>query len=297
MAGKRNRSETKKPRQIDLSEARRWVAKRAYDFGWSKKLFQHDSGARFEYKTDRALVERIGKKYQWLALSELLCRFSDNFWMGGTHGDGTRAYDNPTDIGILRDIDPTVLPSQVTGAEDLHIRDLRIDGPVIGLSLTAEDELTKWPFAVDLAEKFKQLVRRVDRNSEQWIVLYDHKSATDQYNPKIGLHGFRQQEFRFVFNIVISRANVPRFMEYLKTTRKIDVTHWDPPELTDGRYLRETPWRRTWPQTQWYSDGWGGTGDVPVAFPLSRYVWESPLDASLPQGLSAFIRRHGCLQN
>ena len=67
---------TKEPRQVDLSEARRWVAKRAYDFGWSKKLFQHDSGARFEYKTDRALVERIGKKYQWLALSELLCRLS-----------------------------------------------------------------------------------------------------------------------------------------------------------------------------------------------------------------------------
>ena len=284
-----NNQKTKQPRQIDLAGARRWVAKRAYHFGWNKTLFQHDSGARFEYQTDRAHIERIGKKYQWLALSELLCRLSDNYWIGGTHGDRTREYDNPTDIGFSRDIDPTVLPTQVTSSEDLQIRDLRIDGPLIRLSQTAEDELTKWPFAIDLAGNFEQLVCRVDRNSEQWIVLYDSNSAIDRYNPRIGSHGLRQQEFRRVFNVVINRVNMSRFTEYLKTTRKIDVMRWDPPELTDGPYLREAAWRSTWPQTQWCSDGWCGTEGVPIAFPLSKYVWESPLDASLPQGASAFI--------
>ena len=37
------------------------------------------------------------------------------------------------------------------------------------------------------------------------------------------------------------------------------------------------------------SDGWRGSEGIPIAFPVSRYVWESTLDASLPQGASAFI--------
>jgi hypothetical protein len=101
--------------------------------------------------------------------------------------------------------------------------------------------------------------------------------------------GLRQQEFHFVFNCVVGRANTPRFIEYLKTTRKIDVMYWDPPELTDGPYLREAGWRTTWPKTQWQSAGWRGTKDIPIAFPVSRYIWESTLDSSLPQGASAFI--------
>jgi hypothetical protein len=181
---------TKQPKQINLAGARRWVAKRAYDFGWRKELFEHDSGTRFEYKTDRALVERIGKKYQWLALSELLCRLSDNYWIGGTSGDGTRKYDNPTDIGFSRDIDPTVLPKNVEAGQESRIHELQINGPVITISQTPEEELTKWPFAADLARNFERLVSRVDSNSGKWIVLYDHKSATDRYNPRIGQHGF-----------------------------------------------------------------------------------------------------------
>jgi hypothetical protein len=115
--------QAKEPSRIDLSAARRWVAKRAYDYGWNTKLFQHDSGARFEYQTDRAPIERIGKKYQWLALSELLCKLSDNYWIGGKYDGETRKYDNPTDLGILRDIDPTVLPTHVARDDDLLIRD------------------------------------------------------------------------------------------------------------------------------------------------------------------------------
>jgi hypothetical protein len=99
----------------------------------------------------------------------------------------------------------------------------------------------------------------------------------------------RQQEFRFVLSVVVSRINTLHFVEHLKTTRKIDVMRWDPPELTDGPYLREAAWRPTWPKTQWQSDGWRGAEDIPTAFPVSRYIWESTLDASLPEGASTLV--------
>jgi hypothetical protein len=247
---------TKQAKQIDLAGARRWVAKRAYDFGWKKELFQHDSGALFEYKTDRAVVERIGKKYQWLALSELLCRLSDNYWIAGTHGDGTRKYDNPTDISFSRDIDPTVLPKEDEASKESRMRDLQINSPVITISQTPEDELTKWPFAVDLSANFDRLIRRVDDSGAGWFVLYDHRSATNRYETRIGMHGLRQQEFRFVLTAVTTRPNRDRFISYIQRSRNIDVMHWHPPELMDGPYLREASWRTTWPQMKWCSERW-----------------------------------------
>jgi hypothetical protein len=131
---------------------------------------------------------------------------------------------------------------------------------VIRLPPTPEDELTQWPFAHDLAENFEQLFRRIDGKSEEWIVLYDHKSARTSYSPRIGSHGFRPEEFRIVLSIVTSRVNTSRFIEYLETTRKIDVMHWNPPELIDGPYLREVAWRTTCPKTQWYSEVTRGRG-------------------------------------
>ena len=76
-------SDTKKLElpEFDLAALKRWVAKRAYDYGWNDSLFPNDNGRASTYTRNRPLVERIGKKYQWLALNELLCRLSDNYWM------------------------------------------------------------------------------------------------------------------------------------------------------------------------------------------------------------------------
>jgi hypothetical protein len=103
------------------------------------------------------------------------------------------------------------------------------------------------------------------------------------------LHGLRQQEFRFVFCVIVNRENTERLINHLKKNRNIDVTHWNPPEFTDGPYLREAPWRTTWPQMQWQSDGWKTPKDLHVAFPICEYTWESHLDASLPQGARVFV--------
>lgn len=54
---------------FDISAIHRWVAKRAYDYGWTQKRFGKERVS--SYSRDRPIIERIGKKYQWLALEEL----------------------------------------------------------------------------------------------------------------------------------------------------------------------------------------------------------------------------------
>src|SRR5262249_39828505 len=193
---------------IDLSGAKRWVAKKAYDFGWSKQLFQNDPGTQYDYQNERPLVERIGKKYQWLALSELLCNLSDNYWIGGRLGNGTRRYDNPTDLGFLRDIDPTILPLVNTAPQVQEQTEAWIFGPNITIPSTPEEELTDWPFRSDPGKSFSQLIFRVSPEGTKWIPLYDHRGVTTRYErAKRMEHGTRQQEFRLIFCVVVKQAD------------------------------------------------------------------------------------------
>ena len=140
--GRTGKRGPKDPPRVDLPSAMRWVAKTAYEIGWRKELFPNNSSRRSDYSRDRPRIERIGKKYQWMALDDLLCRLADNFWIGSNYGTPAKRYDNPLDIGFERDIDPTILApvagSNVTLAANLGW----ISEPVIVIADAAENELS-----------------------------------------------------------------------------------------------------------------------------------------------------------
>ncbi|KAF2990930.1 hypothetical protein MJC1_02028 [Methylocystis sp. MJC1] len=90
---------------------RRWICKRAHDLGWTAERFgQRDRGRGSDRHDHR--VERIGKKYQWLALYELAARMSDNLAFLGGYGDyqegEDRGYGSARELR-MRDIDPSLL--------------------------------------------------------------------------------------------------------------------------------------------------------------------------------------------
>jgi hypothetical protein len=95
--------------RFDGGWARRWICKRAHELGWTAERFaafeRNSSHDRHDHR-----VERIGKKYQWLALGDLIARMADNLlYMGNGYSDqGSRPYTGARDIG-LRDIDPSLL--------------------------------------------------------------------------------------------------------------------------------------------------------------------------------------------
>ena len=97
--------------QFSRKWAQRWVCKRAYEYGWTVERFSHFDGrypARNSREEGIQEIERIGKKYQWLALHELLARLSDNvYWIGDSSGElESKSFNGPWQIS-KRDIDPT----------------------------------------------------------------------------------------------------------------------------------------------------------------------------------------------
>ena len=91
--------------------ALRWICKRVHELGWTSMRFGHFddslSGSPYDHR-----IERIGKKYQWLALQELIARMADNLaylddpWAGDD--SELPVYPGARLVG-LRDIDPSLL--------------------------------------------------------------------------------------------------------------------------------------------------------------------------------------------
>ncbi|KAI3494620.1 hypothetical protein L1887_40657 [Cichorium endivia] len=273
---------------IDINSAKRWIAKRAYSFGWTKNLFPHDSSLRHDYSRDRPLVERIGKKYQWLALDELLCSLADNRWLSERTEQGSRRYTYPLDIGTHREIDPTILLS------DERICPRRqcpsVEKFEISIRETLEADVGKWPFEEEPSTGMTNLVSREDLTGRTWVVLHEHRSVTERYEEKQGReHGSRQEQWRFLLPVVVRKQDEQQLLDYIRTKQKLDVDSWTARDFTNDGYLREAPWRSTWAQEQWSTYEFYDLGEIEVAYPCFRHYWEPHLDVSMPEGAQALI--------
>ncbi|UWR88032.1 ATP-binding protein [Phaeobacter inhibens] len=95
---------TNRAAQFDLGWAQRWICRRAHGLGWNANLH---AGFDRTCSGDRRnhTKERIGKKYQWIALRELMARISDH--CGAIERD--RPQHLRETVRRLRDMDPSHL--------------------------------------------------------------------------------------------------------------------------------------------------------------------------------------------
>jgi hypothetical protein len=110
----------RRPPEVDEGMVRRWVCKRAHELGWTEELFDAFDGGR-QVTRDRMgnhRIERIGKKYQHIALAEITARLTDHLAMCSFEDEGMlRAFEyGPSGRDIKRDIDPSLL---VRGTQDV----------------------------------------------------------------------------------------------------------------------------------------------------------------------------------
>lgn len=99
------------PRPFVYDLPHRFILHRVLALGWTPARFEEfDAGipSTSRYKND---TERIGKKYQWIALSEFLARAADHFPIVTSDWPkaGTRPYAGPWDVATSAPIDPSLL--------------------------------------------------------------------------------------------------------------------------------------------------------------------------------------------
>ena len=141
-----------------------------YDVEKHGKFDRHaSSGDRHRNNT-----ERIGKKYQWIALYEVLARLSDNHKMideSTRWGDDKQYvwYQGPWDP-FVRNIDPTVIhfPSKEAGSH-----------PTIANQCNYNDweyANEDWLISDNILPQPAHIISLADSNTDEWLVLENHLS-------------------------------------------------------------------------------------------------------------------------
>lgn len=234
--------------EFNLAWARRWVCLRAHQLGWSQALHgAFDDTINNDRMSHHA--ERLGKKYQWLALYELCARMADNL--------------EPVKTGIgnepdeLRAIDPSLLAGARFSENDEETDD---DGdndtaplevpdwePSILLPPVTLDEALVWRDELeDLPDGLEAIELNVD--DRPWLVLKDFK------NWRGGPESLNRQMSRFITCFVIRCADLADFLKLVEGEFELDHDH-----LLEGEgsvswrsYLGEHPW--LWSEEP--DDGW-----------------------------------------
>jgi hypothetical protein len=263
-----------------------WVAKRAYDYGWNSKLFPRD----YSYSSNRRrpTVERIGKKYQWLALNELLAMLTDNCWMSGTPASDDRAphiYRNPEDLGGMKDIDPTMTPVDHSYyCDDVSAMYDKISNTLM-LDSCPETNLYDWPMQIDNYNFCTdELVFEVD--GKAWTKLYEHRSIQDtSVDSTLQISQLsKREEFYFICNIMVNKTFQKQFLAHFKPNSNLNFDYFQPHEVMNQAFLVEPRWRYGWkifdesnyiPSKQQLKNN--------SQLPLCHYNWEHAIDYSLPE--------------
>ena len=271
--------------RINIEQCKLWVTKRAYDLGWTADRFPGDSEGA-DLSRSRNDLERIGKKYQRIALDELQARLADNFWIlqGGSEEPTQYSYSHHD---FRRDIDPTILPMESKYGEACSDEFHWVTQPEVSLPHVDEEDLKQWPFQEDPTASFESNSYRTDKVKNKWLVLYEFSLNEQNHNDSNPAeHGLRYQEFRYIYCVLLKRGKSIEFAKYLNQKRDLGVGSYSPLEFTDGPYLLEAPWRDTWQSQKFLDQIWDSTQGLELAIPIADYHWESDRDKTLPNGFS-----------
>ena len=281
-----------------------WVFDRVLSLGWTPNKFAEFDRSRIFHRVGRSphKAERFGKKYQWIALRELLARIADNFHMTDRFSAQPATYAGPWQF-FGRDIDPTLPPPprKRDEHEELELSttfapgdeawwvppgpSYRRDDPPVGEGWAAERD--------DIPE-FEALLRKIDNSGTRWVALCGYYNWDDETSEGEKRQDRRRRnQWSHVYSWLIRPADRDALVTLLESRSLMN--RWMPEghEHTSALFLGELPWAAAaneYPQS-WQEivlrDDSRPTG-IEVYPTWAEYLWEGGnLDCSIEDGIRA----------
>ena len=286
--------------------AQRWVFERVLSLSWTPGKFAEFDRDRLSYRAGRSAhkPERFGKKYQWIALRELIARVADNFHMTDGYDHQPVTYTGPWQF-FGRDIDPTLPPAPRVRNDDDEFElsptfssDSEIWWRPQGPRYRPDDSPARegWATGIEDIPEFDSMVRRKDGSGTRWVVLHAHYQWDDEIPGDEEKDSRpRRQLWSQIYGWFVQPCDQDALVAYLD--RQSLMGRWMPEgrEHTDAAYLGELPWAST---TDEYPDTWeevrthGGSEpmDIKVYPAWAEYYWEgNVLDCSIDEGVKAWL--------
>lgn len=209
---------------FDATRGSRWIFDRTVKIGWNPLLHgRFDRGiGRNNYDRHKHKIERIGKKYQWIALYEFMARVADNFQM--LERDGGK-YTGPWQIH-LRNIDPSHTLMKMGAQKSPKVWWQKLDYSNWRLDINERDWLQ-----LDDIPDLTSLISTKDSNGKTWLNLatyYSNKQQLDHI-PEENQYSFRRREMWLMLKSYIIKK------KYLK-----EFKEWAANKNFEGRWMPES---------------------------------------------------------
>lgn len=252
-----------KPKTIDGVWAKRWVFQEVVRLGWTPERFNRIEEDLFRgrsYDRGSHKAERIGKKYQWLALRQLTARLLDNYYYGGHYGESD--YIGAWQLG-LRDLDPSLPPayfrppSAFLDEDESRNSGVPLSGSTFGdqqlayfdaptRSLPIDDKAEEWVEGTAELPSLASQLFRMNPSGRRWVALAEYVTHSDQSRTWEERHA---EEWTHVYGWLTKATDTERLADYLES--RTLMGRWMPEggERT-GSYLGEAGWALSWDDSE-----------------------------------------------
>ena len=262
-----------------------WVAHRAYSYGWNSNRFPNDGG--ISHNRHSNVRERIGKKYQWIAMYELLGILADNYWLSDKYGDNPKykKYTSIEDIPFCRIIDPT-LRKEISDYDIISL-DEKLPSISIPSITDGKNRINKWLSGNCRLEELDRELFAKDSDGNEWVLLYhymnvDNKRGLDE-EPVLAQSPF-PSTFSRITAFFVEKNNRDSFITDNKSCRQSDPlspTRKYPENYLAFKYLFERDWRNL-DQSPVFSPDL----ITPHLISIDNYDHLNQRDANFPDGYS-----------
>ena len=167
-------------------QAQRWVCKQVYEMGWRKDLFEKfdKDDAVFSLRDrGKKSLERIGKKYQWIAFHKLLAHLADNVHYIDQFDDKNK-YEGPWQLS-QRDIDPTCYLRKTGDKRQLEIiPNCWWQPDAFEFPKKSIEKQEEWFKLKNIAVPFKEFFQVKDpKDNSFWTVLHSYLFQKKELSP------------------------------------------------------------------------------------------------------------------
>lgn len=267
------------------------------ELGYKDEYFSDydERGFHLNYYPGKHLnIERIGKKYQWIALSNTVARISDNHHIRKYCSDRKQndEFNGLWELPHLRDFDPNIFGYNSTDIDLPEFDDIEID---YRCEDDSDEAAELWARNKgDFFETCTNALAVKDKSGCTWVRLYTSESKSnkkkslrrDRYSSEIGdLYSWFQSQAFFASN-----SDRKKIFENIKNTNFWG--HWFPRENSENRVmLGEYPWSPAIRDTKLYE--WQhaypvneianshNLSEIDVLNATIYYSWEGEYDASI----------------
>ncbi|HLA58299.1 MAG TPA: hypothetical protein VK622_06045, partial [Puia sp.] len=215
---------------FDTRPVKRWIVQRAFELGYNADLHGpfESSIESYNHRTGNK-IERIGKKYQWIALYQILAMVADNHMIKERWGSDNYNYYRGAWQEFLRDIDPVFITKNKKTASEEEEEHPEPDWKMNNTYTHWNIPYSDWYRSLEDLPDPRHIIVRSDDAGKTWLYL---RTTLAWQEPKpIGKDKYhsRRKDLWYLIQVYI----------YRKKDRK-KVIEWFTRQDFKGRWMPES---------------------------------------------------------